>query len=102
MRYKGRTWRFFSQYEKRWMNIKQTTKTAAKNAYERGECFYIMPCLLSPDETYAVEEQMFEVKDINSDNDFDICVAQFTHDHCKNPNFGRYPIFFIEEKRTDN
>lgn len=97
MRYKGKTWKISSYYEERCVTIRQTTKTAARNAYERGECFYMMPCLLSPESGVDVEDYMLEAKNIKGDK-FERVVSYFVNNHCKNPDLGKYPIFFIEEK----
>ena len=99
MRHKGKTWNIFSYYEDRWVTIRQTTKTAARNAYERGECFYMMPCLLSPDSRFDVEDYMLEAKNIKGDK-FERVVSYFVYYHCKNPDLGKYPIFFIEEREN--
>ena len=64
MRHKGKTWKISSYYEKRWVTIRQTTKTAARNAYERGECFYMMPCLLSPDSRFDVESRFRKISNL--------------------------------------
>ena len=64
-----------------------------------GKICSVFECKIDDILEFDVEDYMLEAKNIKGDK-FERVVSYFVYYHCKNPNFGKYPIFFIEKKEN--